>query len=211
MPVKKLVLLLLFSFLLLQGKATEPSIRLVESNAFIKNNELKVEMLFSNSGMEQKQVTINVNYIGQLDTVVETVPGNSTKLLSYRISNVRPGEVRFAVLADNNSFIKVIVPEDLETRDVLLVRAITAGEWKKSLPEEGVLSKLSVAFNHLLTSPDAMAVVTVLLIAVATLLTVKIAFRKKTDVEKKIKSSEQLLKEVKEIEEKRKRVQKKLK
>ncbi|MAG21721.1 MAG: hypothetical protein CL943_00250 [Candidatus Diapherotrites archaeon] len=162
-----------------------------------------MQFLFTNDTEYEKEVLINVNYLGQLDVVVENVPSGSTKLLTYKISNIKPSEIKFAVTADNNSFIKVTVPENFHERDVLLVHQITADEWKRSLPGEGIIDKVASSFKHLLASPDAVAVATVLLIATAALIAIRLVFRKKSKGEKKVAINEKLLKAVKEIENKK--------
>jgi hypothetical protein len=203
MPGKKQLLILLF-FLLLSQSIVAVGAELIESSASVKGNELHVKLLFSNNSSRRKEIAINVNYLGQLDRVAESIPPNSTKLFTYKISDVKPGEVRLAILADSNAFIKIIVPENMESGNILLSRGITAEEWKKSLPPEGPLAGLGLAFRHLLSSPDAIAVATVLLIAAAVLLAIRIAFRRKTPEEKRVESTERLLKEVEEIEKQRK-------
>ena len=202
------LLLILACFPLLGAAQSE--VRIVESNAFIKNAELRVEMLFSNTGDEEKEIKINVNYLGQLQTSVRTIPANSTKLLSYKISNIKPGEIKIAAISDNNSFIKIVVPENLQEQQ-LLVFEIKDEEWQKDKPKEGFFDQLGYSFNHLLSSPDAIAVATVLLIAVAVGLAVKITFRKKTSKENEVEANEKLLEEAKNIENKRKKVEKNLK
>ena len=106
---------------------------------------------------------------------------------------------------------KVIVPENLESRDVLLTHSISVEEWGKNLPQNNLLGKIGSGFQYLFTSPDAIAVATVLVIATLALLLFKIVLRKKSPKEDKIKLNEDLLKEAEEIEKKRNRVKKKLK
>jgi len=185
-------------------------ISVLESNARIKGTALEIEIMASNTGTVEKEILVKVDYLGVLNQKTENIAPETTKLLLYRVNNVKPGEIRIALIADNNRFMKINVPEDYSEKSLLLVQEIGIKEWKEG-QENRLLENIQAAVNRVIGSSDVAAVMAALLAIVAVLFAVRIIVRKKTALEKQVVANEELLKEAKEIEEKRERVGGKLK
>ncbi len=200
---------LLFEFvivLMLAGTAWAGDIKLVESNAWIDEGKLFIEIMFINTSDSMKNVLIKMDYFGQQDTRNEIIPSETTKKVDYVISNFSEGKVKLVASADEDYFLVIDVPPDWENGIELQIKQVTSLEEFDATPtqrnpvkEADSFLKNSFGRDYWIFAGILSATCFLAFIAIKTL------FKKKTPAEKTKELTSEMLTEIEKIEKMRKK------